>query len=919
MLKLGLTQQDVAGGEVVGGKHGQPLQLKVGERLFPLPEPEQAPSSVVVFHSDESEEPYLLDLKAVGNLTLQSFREDPTLVGVPPPSLAWSTSPPCHLRDLLVNVTPRHVVVAINNNTVSSVQATKRNLVLVHEKNATQGPEKDLWQGGLLLLVVNPRTCQVTLSQVFYTSDFGAQRELSWTLKAVQRGRLVVIASLHDGSLLLGPARQDLHNLGSAWASHYLYRDSWAWVFIMGGMNLAETISPNIGNSSVAASPLLLRVEFPPSPLEGQRLAKRGRKKPETSRKETRRKVREDGQKTGARERGTKGPEEPEVLVNEAPDKGRLVMREDLTENGRPEERLKTENITEEEQEEEGDVDEEPEEELTGWRGCAGGGRRTTRRKAAWRAFCDTHDGYGNLCGCEDPLALIRHPHHARTVHWREDIPIIIIAGNRTRYLYRLLESVGQQADLRSRLVLVVTDGVVEGVLRLARVLALNVLIHRPEGTGATRVSRNLRFAFFNALRLFPRADKFIVVEDDLVLSPDFYSYMQQTGWVLDNDPTVYCVSAFNHLSYAHTAHDPARLYRVQSFPSYGWMVNRDTLAYILPKWLPSNVTHDWDYFLESSIMRRGRECLVPDVNRAYHGGGSGLHLTVSWSTERDYLARPFNHQPNITVMNLTGLLQEQYEAEMVTLAKTAVPLDVNDLLENTTLLTPGGVYVVYVAMDDASDVLAFRDVGDKLGVWSRDVRESHHHTWRLYYHNATLLVVGTPASRYSRYRRRGTPVMGAPVGVEDDLRLQETLAWVGTPVFTHADLPYLPLGGIRVPLTHVSFTNRSLGGFRVHVAAPPLPSTPSLSASLSPQSLQSPSLSPSPPSLSLSSSLSLPPSSSSLPPFSSSSLSSPSPSPQFISSSSTSLSPSPSFTPSLFTSPSASSPIITKSKDKRL
>lgn len=62
----------VADGVVVGGSHGRPLQLRVKGRLFPLPQPKVDTS--FVFHSDEKEEPYVLNLNAVGHLTLQSFQ-----------------------------------------------------------------------------------------------------------------------------------------------------------------------------------------------------------------------------------------------------------------------------------------------------------------------------------------------------------------------------------------------------------------------------------------------------------------------------------------------------------------------------------------------------------------------------------------------------------------------------------------------------------------------------------------------------------------------------------------------------------------------------------------------------------------------------------------------------------------------------
>ncbi|XP_042241863.1 protein O-linked-mannose beta-1,2-N-acetylglucosaminyltransferase 1-like [Homarus americanus] len=354
----------------------------------------------------------------------------------------------------------------------------------------------------------------------------------------------------------------------------------------------------------------------------------------------------------------------------------------------------------------------------------------------------------------------------------------------------------------------------------------------RPEGSRAARVSRNLRFALFTALRVFPQADKFIVLEDDLVLSPDFYSYMQQTGWVLDHDPSVYCVSAYNHLSYAHTAHDLGRLYRVHGFPAYGWMMKRDTLAYILPKWLPSNVTHDWDYFMDTSAIRGRRECVVPEVNRSYHGGGSGLHLRLSWSTEHHYLARPYNHHASITFINLTRLveasppsfgqtkvyvehgdipyytsmmlerlLQEEYEREMVSLLRAAVPLHVDDLADNKIQFSPGGVYVISADMKSDKDTLAFRDIGDKLGVWSGDARDSHHYSWRLHYQNATLLVVGTPISRYTHFLKRGTPVVGASPSTERDLEVQDLWKRFTAPLLTHYLSPFMPVGAQMVNL----------------------------------------------------------------------------------------------------------------------
>ena len=53
--------------------------------------------------------------------------------------------------------------------------------------------------------------------------------------------------------------------------------------------------------------------------------------------------------------------------------------------------------------------------------------------------------------------------------------------------------------------------------------MRIKIFICRTEGYGPIRVSRNLRFGLYNGLRIFPDSKTFIVLEDDLIVSPDFY------------------------------------------------------------------------------------------------------------------------------------------------------------------------------------------------------------------------------------------------------------------------------------------------------------------------------------------------------------------------------------------------------------
>lgn len=54
-------------------------------------------------------------------------------------------------------------------------------------------------------------------------------------------------------------------------------------------------------------------------------------------------------------------------------------------------------------------------------------------------------------------------------------------------------------------------------------------------------------------------------------------------------DKTIFSVNAFNHISYPHTSGDPTLTYRVTCYPAYGWMMSREIIEEILPKWFPAN------------------------------------------------------------------------------------------------------------------------------------------------------------------------------------------------------------------------------------------------------------------------------------------------------------------------------------------
>lgn len=81
-------------------------------------------------------------------------------------------------------------------------------------------------------------------------------------------------------------------------------------------------------------------------------------------------------------------------------------------------------------------------------------------------------------------------------------------------------------------------------------------------------------------------------------------SYFSQTVRLLDEDPSLYCISAWNDQGYEHTSADPSLLYRVETMPGLGWILKKSLYKNELePNWpTPEKVLYTkktfWYFYL---------------------------------------------------------------------------------------------------------------------------------------------------------------------------------------------------------------------------------------------------------------------------------------------------------------------------------
>lgn len=380
------------------------------------------------------------------------------------------------------------------------------------------------------------------------------------------------------------------------------------------------------------------------------------------------------------------------------------------------------------------------------------------------KLFCSKVEGYGSICSCKDPAPIEFSPDLLPTNNVL-NVPVAVIAGNRPNYLYRMLRSLLSAHGVNPQMITVFIDGYYEEPMDVVELFGLKGVQHTPISIKNARVSQHYKASLTATFNLHPEANYAIVLEEDLDISIDFFSFLSQTIHLLDEDDSLYCISAWNDQGYEHTAEDPALLYRVESMPGLGWVLKKTLYKDELePKWPTPEKLWDWDMWMRMPEQRKGRECIIPDVSRSYHFGIIGLNMN-GYFHEVYFKKHKFNTVPNVQLENVDRLKKDAYEAEIQNLFKEAEVVDHTKNPCDDAFLpdSEGKIYVMYVKMETETDTTTWTELAKCLHVWDLDVRGYHQGLWRLFRKRNHVLVVAVPISPYSVKK----PANIAPIHLE--------------------------------------------------------------------------------------------------------------------------------------------------------
>lgn len=193
---------------------------------------------------------------------------------------------------------------------------------------------------------------------------------------------------------------------------------------------------------------------------------------------------------------------------------------------------------------------------------------------------------------------------------------------------------------------------------------------------GYHRISRHYKWALSMAFDYYNHSAA-IIVEDDLDVSMDFFEYFSSTLPILRQDPSVFCISAYNdNGKLEHISSSPDMLHRTDFFPGLGWLLTRELWNELKFRW-PKVF---WDDWIRQPQQRKGRACIRPEISRSRTFGRAGVSEGQFFDKYlRDiHLNRVFVH---FRRMDLTYLLQQRYDRNFRKTVLESHPYLLEDLL----------------------------------------------------------------------------------------------------------------------------------------------------------------------------------------------------------------------------------------------
>jgi alpha-1,3-mannosyl-glycoprotein beta-1,2-N-acetylglucosaminyltransferase len=188
--------------------------------------------------------------------------------------------------------------------------------------------------------------------------------------------------------------------------------------------------------------------------------------------------------------------------------------------------------------------------------------------------------------------------------------------------------------------------------------------------TPVQKIAAHFKFALSEAFDHY-HYEFGVFIENDLELAPDALWYFRAAAWLLEEDPSLFCISAWNDNGFKGLVSNEKRLFRTDYFPGLGWMIRNDTWTQLRGIW-PVNPTTGWDHWVRHGSGLRPRECIVPEVSRSHHFDERGTNVKKGNGMARLLAKMAFSTLQPAELNDFSYLLKDKYEQQLTELLKNS-------------------------------------------------------------------------------------------------------------------------------------------------------------------------------------------------------------------------------------------------------
>ncbi|CAL4079712.1 unnamed protein product [Meganyctiphanes norvegica] len=397
--------------------------------------------------------------------------------------------------------------------------------------------------------------------------------------------------------------------------------------------------------------------------------------------------------------------------------------------------------------------------------------------------YCQDYGAMGGLCDTynpdplpvSNPLSLTINPHAL------DNVPIIVTAGTRHQYLYHSITNLLKAPGVVRNNILLVLGDTSPAMVQLIELLDLkytklpmksDVSTKKTFGIENIKLFNYYKHVFELVLKMFSNAPAVIFLDEDVEVSPDFFSYMSQTLWLLETDESLYCINGFSQLGLDGLAHNSARINRGEMQIEWGYAITLKFIKEVLELWKSNSKAQDtalYDFWIYRHASN-GRECIFPEVSRTRHYG-VGVNAVVD-VVENVFLRMKLVTESQVPLQNVTRLQLSHWRPDIIQSIKNSetirgnpcspdfLPLSSTSPKRNSNTKIYSFFYRLDRNSDGYPDYVQYFLTMACFGTWSQS-EQGHHDGITIISPrvNTLLYIIGVPFSSYSYLKPNNIPL----------------------------------------------------------------------------------------------------------------------------------------------------------------